>query len=101
MIKNIKWNEFLILIILIFNYTCYSQEEDFTQLNEKTVDEFLTTQEGFILLDPINSKDFKIHSSFKETEFAIFKKEIYFKNGYPLSYYFYMTQHYNKNHIIV
>ena len=95
----IKYLMFIIVNLIVLN--SYSQEDDFTQLNEKTVDDFLTNQEGFIVSDPITSEDYKIYSSFKQTEFAYFKKEIWFKNGYPLSYYFDMNQRYDKNNLIV
>lgn len=94
-------NKFLIIILLILNYTCYSQADDFTELNEKTVEEFLTNQDGFVFMEPFTSKDFKIYSSIKEFEFGFLKKEIWFKNGYPLSYYLYNNQRYDKKHVVV
>lgn len=87
---------FFLAIITFFSITSFSQITDFTELNEKTVDEFLTNQEGFILSDVKNDKGFKIYSSTKQTETALFTKKIFFINGYPLSYSFLFYQRYDK-----
>ena len=97
--KSFKLKKIIILLTLIFNYTCYSQITDFAELNEKTVEEFLTNQEGFTLSDVKNNNGWKIYSSIKQTETALFTKKVYFINGYPLSYSFLFYQRFDKKNI--
>ena len=93
-------NLFFIIVNLIV-FISYCQENDFTDLNEKTVNEFLTKKEGFELIEPYEINGYKIYSSNNEVAnssiASTLKLEIYFKNQYPLLYISSLYQRFNKN----
>lgn len=99
----IKYLMFIIVNLTVF--ISYSQEYDFTDLNEKTVNEFLTKKEGFELIEPYEINGYKIYSSKNENSISSFesirKSEIYFKNQYPLLYISSLYQRFNKNDELV
>ena len=68
---NIMKNLFFIIVNLIV-FISYCQENDFTDLNEKTVNEFLTKKEGFELIEPYEINGYKIYSSKNEKSISSF-----------------------------
>jgi uncharacterized protein (TIGR02145 family) len=93
--KDLK--NLLILVINLIFLNSFSQVTNFSDLNEKTVNEFLTKKEGFVLQHPYSKDAYKVYSSKQESNSSIFNAEIYFKNEYPLQYDFSLYQYYNKN----
>ena len=96
------------LFFIAINLIClnsFSQENDFSDLNEKNVNEFLTKKEGFELIEPYEINGYKIYSSKNENSISslksILKSEIYFKNQYPLLYISSLYQRFNKNDELV
>jgi hypothetical protein len=67
-------------------FFCYAQELDYFQLNENTVDEFLS-KDGFTIIYPEDYKNgIKRYSAFKESKGSYKAISIYFYNECPLTY---------------
>jgi|688.fasta_scaffold203557_2 hypothetical protein len=93
-------NLFFIFLNLIF-INSYSQKNDFSDLNKKTVDKFLTENDGFVLQNPIFQDGFSFYSSKKEDDNGVFRAQICFKNEFPLFYEFSFKQSFSKKDEIV
>lgn len=93
-------NLFFIFLNLMF-INSYSQKNDFSDLNKKTVDKFLTENDGFVLQNPIFQDGFSFYSSKKEDDNGVFRAEICFKNEFPLFYEFSFKQSFSKKDEIV
>jgi len=85
------------LIIILIVYNSYGQENDFTDLNEKTVYAFLTDGDNTLQSTETNDKGFKIYSSIKNSPNSQLQTKVYFLNGYPIIFETYMKAFLFKN----
>lgn len=93
-----------IKLYIILNLTFVSsfcQKINFIDTNDKTINNYLTLSEGFVLQAPRTENNYKVYSSIKKSEKSYFVHEVYFTNEYPIYHIFSFYQRFDKSNELV